>query len=312
VAISRNVPSFQSVGTIDSWRDLYIRTSGLDAFPYAFGVWQLANASASSPESNPDIGVQLIQEDGTPFTANADFGIDFNDHTGKIVMWDGSDHGTVWETEATLDAAGHVEPVWLVKRRPSTTASQPAGNFVTGVLGKWHFVSELGAYIALDEVNLLSGDAAVWLYKPFGARQATVPVYRFNAGNFHFYTSSTTEASYVGTLPGWRLEGIAFHADASSSSETRPVYRFNTGTHHFYTISENEKNYVLTNMPNYVFEGIEFYASATRSTEMLPVYRFNTGVEHFYTISENEKNYVLANIPTYRYEGIAFYSRVAP
>jgi hypothetical protein len=173
VAVSSNAPSYQSTGTIDSWRGLYIRTSNMPGYPYAFGVWQLAKSSASNPSSNTDVGVELIQPDGTAFPGNEDFGIDFDDQTGKIVMWDGSDRGTVWETEASLDAEGNVEPVWIVQKRPATSFSQPRGAFGVGVLGKWHFVSELGAYIALDEFSPTTGDAGVWLYKPYGWRAPT-------------------------------------------------------------------------------------------------------------------------------------------
>ena len=36
-----------------------------------------------------------------------------------------------------------------------------------GVLGKWQYVSELGAFVALDNYNATTMDAGVWLYKPF-------------------------------------------------------------------------------------------------------------------------------------------------
>jgi hypothetical protein len=193
VAVTSTAPSYQSTGTIDSWRGLYVRTSNVAGFPYAFGVWQLSKSSASNPGSNPDIGVELVQADGSAFPGNADFGIDFDDQTGKIVMWDGSDRGTVWETEAALDAQGNVEPVWLVTKRPGTSFSQPRGDFGTGVLGKWHFVSELGAYIALDEFNPTTGDAGVWLYKPYGWRAPTGT----NAPPQVNITSPTAAASFA-------------------------------------------------------------------------------------------------------------------
>jgi len=45
---------------------------------------------------------------------------------------------------------------------------RPDGNYATGVLGKWKFVPELGAFIALDNFASATGDAAVWIYKPIG------------------------------------------------------------------------------------------------------------------------------------------------
>lgn len=166
IAGSANAPSLQATGTIDTWHSLYVRTSYHPLFPYDLGVWQLDKASAAN--QGVDVGVELVQSDGSGFPNNESYGIDFDDQSGKIVMWDGSDRGTVWETAPALDAAGNVQPVWLVTKRPSTSFSQPHGNFGTGVLGKFHYVADLGAFIALDEWD--GTDAAVWLYKPYGWR----------------------------------------------------------------------------------------------------------------------------------------------
>jgi hypothetical protein len=57
------------------------------------------------------------------------------------------------------------------------TIAQPDGDFQTGVLGKWHYVDDLDAFIALDEYDHSTADAAVWLYKPFSVTDApTGPV----------------------------------------------------------------------------------------------------------------------------------------
>ena len=37
---------------------------------------------------------------------------------------------------------------------------------MTGVFGKWKYVDQINAYVALDEYNGGTGDAGVWLYKP--------------------------------------------------------------------------------------------------------------------------------------------------
>ena len=175
VGVSWNVPSFASVATIDSWNNLYIRTSTFNA---GLVVWDLGLANAADPSANRDLAVQLVNKDGTPFTVSKDHGIAFDEVRGKIVLWDGLAQGTVWETEAAISAAGEVSGVWVVNRRESTTVSQPHGNFVTGVKGKWQFVAQLGAFVALDEYDDVTKDAGVWLYKPIGWRHpgsANVP-----------------------------------------------------------------------------------------------------------------------------------------
>jgi hypothetical protein len=55
---------------------------------------------------------------------------------------------------------------WFVEARASTTAAQPDGGFVTGVLGKWQYIPEPRAFLAVDQIQA-NGDAGVWLRKPF-------------------------------------------------------------------------------------------------------------------------------------------------
>ncbi|MEN9544549.1 MAG: hypothetical protein RLZZ598_1382, partial [Pseudomonadota bacterium] len=38
--------------------------------------------------------------------------------------------------------------------------------------GKWKYIPELGAFMAMDEFNRTTLDAPIWLYKPFSS---TVP-----------------------------------------------------------------------------------------------------------------------------------------
>lgn len=173
VATAWSVPSFQGAATIDTSHGLFIRTASIPNAPNGFGVWDLSKSNAANPGSNRDIWVQLVNADGTPFMMNTDFGIDFDSDNGKVLMWDGYDHGTVWETEAVFDLAGNLLTTWVVTKRSSTTGAQPNGNFQTGVLGKWHFVDELDAFIALDEYDNSTKDAGVWLYKPYS--DAVVP-----------------------------------------------------------------------------------------------------------------------------------------
>lgn len=167
VAVAWNTPSFQGTATIDNAHGLFIRTASVPGFQLGFGVWDLSKSNAANPDGNRDIAIALVNEDGTPFLMNVDFGIDYDSDNGTILMWDGRDFGTVWETEAVYDLAGNLLTTWVVKKRPSTTITQPNGNFQTGVLGKWHFIDELDAFIALDEYNYATADAGVWLYKPY-------------------------------------------------------------------------------------------------------------------------------------------------
>jgi hypothetical protein len=91
-----------------------------------------------------------------------------------------------------------------VSPRPSTTTAPPNGNFVTGVLGKWHYARQLGAFVALDEFSSATQDAAVWLYKPFGWQPPGPP-------------PPTYQLSGTVTSSGAGLAGVAMTASAAGS-----------------------------------------------------------------------------------------------
>ncbi|MBL8334670.1 MAG: hypothetical protein JNM08_16285, partial [Rubrivivax sp.] len=47
-----------------------------------------------------------------------------------------------------------------------------------GVLGKWEYVEELGAFVAMDSYSFGTQDAAIWLYKPLAAAVPEAPVWQ--------------------------------------------------------------------------------------------------------------------------------------
>lgn len=169
VGIAWNAPSFQGTATIDTDNGLYIRTTSVNGFQKGLAIWDLSKSNAANPDSNRDIAIKLVNTDGSQFLMNVDFGIDYDSASHKILMWDGSSKGKVWSVEVAKDSDGKVLPTWTVTELPSTTFAEPSGSFQTGVLGKWKYVSELNAYVALNEFSDVTKDAEVWLYKPFTA-----------------------------------------------------------------------------------------------------------------------------------------------
>lgn len=166
--------SYDNVGwtgaaTIDTKHNLYIRTAevrdvGYYKYKSNLMVWDLSRADEVN---NRDIGISLVLEDGTPFTMNRSYGVEYDQKNNRVLLWDGADRGTVWSITPGFDANGNMLTTWVVKKLPSTTLSQPDGNSLNGVLGKWDYISDLGAFIALDEFSTIDMDAEVWLYKPF-------------------------------------------------------------------------------------------------------------------------------------------------
>jgi hypothetical protein len=180
IGVSWNTAGYQTVGTIDTIHNLYIKTATITGtYTSDLTIWDLGKANVANPNSNLDIGINLVNEDGSDFKITGFYGIDYDSANNSILLWDGNDGGgTVWSAKVITGADGKIgsNTTWTVHEIPSATLDHPHGNFHTAVLGKWHYDSALNAFIALDEVTNAGGgawDAGVWLYKPMSA--AVVP-----------------------------------------------------------------------------------------------------------------------------------------
>lgn len=171
-----NTQTGKGAATIDTDHHLYIRTAQgamVNGHTAELAVWDISNPTAvvatGTDVPRHDIPVDLVNPDGTPFTlANiGNMGIDYDAKHHQLVMWDGDavHPGTFY---TVLVPGGPVSGIgaspWVVVAHSSTTPLTPHGSFETGVLGKLKYVSELGAFVALDEMK--NGDAGVWLLKP--------------------------------------------------------------------------------------------------------------------------------------------------
>jgi len=168
IGVMENSAAFAGAGTIDSKNNLYIRTAkNTGQYTSELAVWDISKANANNPNANKDIAIQLVKEDGTPFLMTGAFGIEYDMANDQILLWDGSDKGTVWSVRISYDPSGNILTTLTVKKLISTTLAQPTGNFSNGVFGKWDYIDELDAFIAVNEFFSATGDAEVWLYKPF-------------------------------------------------------------------------------------------------------------------------------------------------
>ena len=168
IGVTANSNIGQGVATIDSTHNLMIRTA-LNGNLSDLAVWNLANSNPANPNLNKDKAIHLVEFNGTPFVMTDKFAIEYDDANDRLVLWDGTAQGKVWSTQATYTVPGVLDGTWIVTPLLSTTSAQPSGNFVTGVLGKFKYVSELDAFVALNEFSA-NLDAEVWLYKPFAAQ----------------------------------------------------------------------------------------------------------------------------------------------
>ncbi|WON72637.1 PEP-CTERM sorting domain-containing protein [Nitrosospira sp. Is2] len=178
IGIARNTAGYQGAATLDTDHNLYIKTAAVTG-PYTsdLTIWDLDRANANNPSANQDIGINLVNQDGSNFTIHSWYGIAYNAANDTIVLWDGNTNGSVWSANVLTDANGDIgsNTTWTVSNIDSSTSAHPNGSFATGVLGKWQYDSTLGAFIALDEFARMDNgawDTGVWLYKPMSALNA--------------------------------------------------------------------------------------------------------------------------------------------
>jgi hypothetical protein len=167
------VPAGQAAATLDSVHNLYVHTTTYGDTD--LGVWDLSESAMALGDKNYNKAIQLKLGDGTAFQMTDQFGIDFNAATGKYLLWDGTVGGAVWETQARY-VGGVLQSEWLVTQvggssfaGGQTAAAVDSDEVFNGVLGKWKYIDELNAFVALDKYNPLTGNADVWLYKPAAA-----------------------------------------------------------------------------------------------------------------------------------------------
>lgn len=168
IGVTVNSHIAQGVSTLDSKNNLLVRTA-FNGNLSDLAVWNLANANPTNPGLNPDIPVNLVKTDGSPFVMTGAFAMEYDDANDQYILWDGSPLGEVWTTRASFEANGQLSRTWVVSELTSATSAHPSGSFSGGVLGKWKYIPELDAFLALNEFSGTTLDAEVWLYKPFAA-----------------------------------------------------------------------------------------------------------------------------------------------
>ncbi|MEO6929208.1 MAG: Ig-like domain-containing protein, partial [Casimicrobiaceae bacterium] len=142
--------SSQGAGAFDPTRKIFLRTG--DGGLY-FSYWNLNSAGPT----NRDVPVTSIIDPTGQFSMNVNFGMDFDPVQSNFVLWNGG--ATIWRATppAGLGSSG-----WIISREPAPVGAVPPSAVGTGVLGKFKYIMNLNAFMALD----VNGD--VWLYKPVG------------------------------------------------------------------------------------------------------------------------------------------------
>jgi hypothetical protein len=176
--------TLQGAGTIDSEHNFYIRTAARSAGCIGSVVycgsdliaWDLTGASSSSLAAGAGIRLLDVTDPGSPhdFVMTEAYGLDYDPVTGNALLWGGG--GDVWTVHIPDgDPAQILSTTWEVTKNPTAGTDAPTIPTTTGVLGKWKYIPELHAYMALEApaTNTFVADGTIWMYR---SAEMTAPV----------------------------------------------------------------------------------------------------------------------------------------
>jgi len=144
---------------VDPVRKLFVKT-GNPAIPFVY--WDLSTPGAE----NRDVRVTPVDPTGEFAAQLASGGVnlllcglDFDATRARFALWCGG--GGVWllTPPATASPQG-----WTIQRQRTPVGAQPSPDAGVGILGKWKYIWNLDAFIALQDP--VQGN--VWVYKPVG------------------------------------------------------------------------------------------------------------------------------------------------
>jgi hypothetical protein len=162
--------TFQKVGTF--WNGPIGRTAcGYDPIQKvflrigaAFTYWDLNTAGPNNREVNinptdPTGEFPALWANGNGSLNIQTCGFDFDPVRRQYALWCGD--GRVWMVKppATVSPNG-----WSITKQRAPLMAVPNGDVATGILGKWKYISNLDAFMGLQDVNR----GNIWVYKPVG------------------------------------------------------------------------------------------------------------------------------------------------
>jgi hypothetical protein len=143
----------QAVGAYLPTLDLFVRISR-DLFTY----WDLSTPGPTNLNVPFVPDGEFVPTTLGPYNNGlGDYGIDYDAPRNRLLLWGGG--GDVW----ALSPPAVVSPEgWDIEKLQSSTAQIPAPSPVAGVMGKWKYIAQLDAFIALQDFE--AGN--IWIYKP--------------------------------------------------------------------------------------------------------------------------------------------------
>ncbi len=144
--------SHQGVGAYLPTHNLFVRTSR-----ELFSYWDLSTAGPANSHVDFVPNGEFVPAGGINNHALALYGMDYDAPRNRLLLWGGG--GDVW----ALYPPPVVSPNdWDIEKLESSSTQTPDDDPGVGVLGKWKYVAQIDAFIALQD--WYAGN--IWIYKP--------------------------------------------------------------------------------------------------------------------------------------------------
>ena len=205
--------------------------------------------------------------------------------------------------KVTFNANGHGKAPAAQTVTSGKKAKKPADPAAKGyVFGGWFTTKECKKGTEYNFNTAVTKN--ITLYAKWTKDAKTVDMLRLynpNSGE-HFYTSSVSEKETL-VKAGWKYEGFAWKAPATSKSPVYRLYNKNAGDHH-YTMSKAEKE--TLEKAGWAYEGIGWYSDDAKGVPLYRLYNPNAKAgSHHYTTSASEKDALIK--AGWKDEGVAWF-----
>lgn len=155
-----NSPENQPSCAYDPVQKVFFKRNGSNSYPFIY--WGLSNPGFANWQVKPIVTDPTGEFDTLLATKNIQMpncGLDFDPVRRKYGLW--CRDGRVWmiTPPAVLGAAG-----WTIEKQTSPSGATPLDTECCGDMGKWKFIPNLDAFMALSNMN----EGQIWLYKPVG------------------------------------------------------------------------------------------------------------------------------------------------
>ncbi|NQD36694.1 DNRLRE domain-containing protein [Permianibacter sp. IMCC34836] len=152
-------PQGQATCAYDAQQKVFLRT-GSATRPFVF--WNLNTPGPTNYEkyvSFTDSSGQFLSLLSAGTIKMRDCGLDFDPVARRYALWCGGNQLWLLTPPATFSSSG-----WQLDKAPAPIGTGPSTVMGTGILGKWKFIPNLNAFMALQD----SSQGNIWIYKPIG------------------------------------------------------------------------------------------------------------------------------------------------